>query len=79
MEVDNMKISMTVECECGNYDSLVVKRTTNEIPDTGRVYEDYSSITDSKFKNGLFTSGQSQPDEITITCNECGKNHILTT
>ena len=74
-----MKISVTVECECGNYDSLVAKRTTNSIPDTGRIYEDYSSITDSYFKNKFFSVEQSQPDEVTITCKECERNHVLTT
>lgn len=67
-----MKMSILVECECGNADSMELKRIVNEIPDTGRIYEDYLTITESDFTNGLFTANQSQPDEVTLTCQKCG-------
>lgn len=74
-----MKFSLTVECKCGNYDNMVLKRTTNRIPDTGRIYEDYSSLTDSEFKNGFFSTRQIQENEVIVKCNECDLEHTLST
>lgn len=67
-----MKMSIMVACECGHVDSMKLKRIVNKIPDTGRVYEDYLTITDSDFENGLFATNQSQPDEVSIIC-KCWK------
>lgn len=63
-----MRVSMKVVCECGNVDSMTLKRTA-----------DYSSITDSKFNQDLFKVEQNHPDTVEITCGRCGKKHDIST
>lgn len=72
-----MKMSIRVVCECENADSMQLKRIVNEIPDTGSIYEDYLTITESDFANGLFATKQSQPDEVSIICQKCGETQVL--
>lgn len=72
-----MKMSITLECDCGNKDTIILKRVINKIPDTGRVYEDYSMITESDFKDRTFAMEKSQPDDVTIVCQKCGHTQEL--
>ncbi|WP_025911965.1 hypothetical protein [Priestia flexa] len=72
-----MEFKLTVTCDCGKRDELILKRTTNIYE--GKVYEDFSSITDGKFKEDLFITQQNSPDEVVIECTSCGKEHNLTT
>ena len=69
-----MKITVTIECECGETHSAVAKRTTNT--NQGKVYEDYSCISEGFEDNPDVDFHQSYPDGIDITC-KCGRTHEL--
>lgn len=69
-----MNLSLTITCtECNNKKSYELKRTINKNGD--RVYEDYSSITDT-IHDESFTS-KAHPEEATIICENCGHTHDL--
>lgn len=74
-----MKFLLRIECDCGSYATFEPKRTTNAMPDTGIVYEDYSSIDDGIAENQFFSAKQYCEDELEFTCKICGNKHILTT
>lgn len=70
-----MKMKLMIECDCGATDIITLKRTTNSHED-GRVYEDYSSITDGMEGNAKF-SGKAHPEDVYVTCKNCGNHHEL--
>ncbi|PLS19518.1 hypothetical protein CVD28_03630 [Bacillus sp. M6-12] len=72
-----MKMKLTIECDCGTTDTITLKRTTNSHED-GRVYEDYSSISDG-LEGTLKFSGKVYPEGVYVTCLDCGKQHDLST
>ncbi|WPS85633.1 hypothetical protein SMD22_00810 (plasmid) [Brevibacillus halotolerans] len=74
-----MKIKIELECECGNKLYIPLKRTINKLVESGRIYEDYSSITDSFNGNESFSVKQTVPEEVTFTCKVCGTSHELST
>lgn len=73
-----MKVTMTVECDCGVNETFTLKRTINAHDDERGVYEDFSSIEDgledsTKFKTGTL------PDEVILTCLDCSRKHSVMT
>lgn len=73
-----MQYSLYINCEnCGNQTYIDLKNVFVE--HEGKVYEDYSSITDSFKDNEEFIVKQHHPDTIDVTCMDCGQEHELTT
>jgi hypothetical protein len=70
-----MKIQIAIECDCGITGTINPKRTTHAHED-GRVYEDYSSISDGVNEDSPFKV-KDQPDGVYIICKSCGKSHDL--
>jgi hypothetical protein len=75
-----MNLKLVITCDCGSHDILDLKKTLEVYE--GKIYEDYSSITNAKFSNNkLFKVSQSQPDTVYIECLNvtCKKVHELIT
>lgn len=71
-----MRITFHIECDCGKTCSFVAKRTVEKFE--GKVYEDYSSITDGiKENSDEKFSATTSPDTVHVTCNNCKKKHEL--
>lgn len=62
-----MKIQMLLECECGNRETVSLKRTTD-----GRY--SYLEVSESLEKSTRFKAKQTSPDETRITCLQCQKH-----
>ena len=69
-----MKITITVECPCGRKATADAKRHIQE--NEGRVFEDYSVISDGFEGNPDFKMKQYHPDVLDIQC-ACGIEHEL--
>jgi hypothetical protein len=72
-----MKFELKITCECGENVTVPLLRTTHAHED-GRVYEDYTSISDSLEENEYF-KGKVQPDGVFVICQSCKKGHELST
>jgi tRNA(Ile)-lysidine synthase TilS/MesJ len=70
-----MEFVIQCTCKCGNSESVKIKKTINQYED--KIYESYSSITDTTFK--LFKLKQSCDNIVGFECLECGNNHDLST
>lgn len=70
-----MKYTLIIECDCGNVESVTLTRTKHE--NEGRIYEDYSSLSESFEGNVKFKIKPSSPDELLVICKECGNKHNL--
>lgn len=72
-----MQFTLKVRCTCGTQDTIVPKRTREEFE--GKVYEDFTSITDGVSEKNKFSMNQYCEDVINVTCKGCGKTHELIT
>lgn len=70
-----MKIQMKIACECGNEETVHLKRVTEE--NEGRVYSDLLVIEDTLENSKQFRIKQSHPDETTIRCLNCQKTQDM--
>jgi len=82
--VDNkdphMKFILKISCEnCGMTSEYELKRTASKHSDTGVVYEDYASISDTINESKNDFSAHEFPDGTTITCGNCSCRYDLTT
>lgn len=68
-------MKLLIECDCGITDIITLNRTTNS-HENGRVYEDYTSISES-LENHPHFKGKAQPEGVFLTCKGCHKNHEL--
>ena len=64
-----MKITIGIECECGETETTEATRTVVEFE--GKVYEDYSNIVEGFEHSKSFHVHQSHPDAIDVKCLKC--------
>lgn len=66
-----MKLTIKLECECGNYDFVEIKR--------GKEFNDYDmfaeefAIQESISESGKFKAHQVHPESFHISCSKCNK------
>lgn len=72
-----MNFSMTITCDCGETTLIPLKKTTHTHED-GRVYEEYTSISDSLEGNVAF-EGKVHPEGVFVICKNCKTTHDLST
>lgn len=72
-----MRFWLRINCDsCGYANEYQLNRETNKHED-GRVYEDFTSISDSLNKKGGLFNAKVQPEGNRITCGNCGNKHDL--
>ena len=72
-----MKFSLTIVCECGQ-ETLIPLKMTSHAHEDGRVYEEYTSISDS-LEDNLAFDGKVHPEGVFVICKSCKKTHDLST
>ncbi|MGE7461114.1 hypothetical protein ACQKKO_03440 [Alkalihalobacillus sp. NPDC127517] len=72
-----MKVEIKITCDCGNELATELKRTFQEYE--GKVYEDYSEISES-INDALDSfKASTNPDTVYVTCMKCEKRHEIIT
>lgn len=69
-----MKITIGIQCECGETETAEAIRTVQEFE--GKVYEDYSDIAEG-FKDSKSFHVKRHPNAIDATCLKCDLTHEI--